>query len=110
LYQCHELLDASNAMPDEVLYGRAGCLFSLLYVKQHGIPVNDELISLIANSIVDSGQRMAHEMKKWEPNGPPLIYEWHAEQFNDLGAAHGLAGILYMLLQVSLLYLTIEYI
>lgn len=29
---------------------------------------------------------------------PPLLYEWHEKQY--LGAAHGMAGILFMLLQV----------
>jgi hypothetical protein len=29
----------------------------------------------------------------------PLMFEWHEKKY--LGAAHGMAGILYMLLQVS---------
>lgn len=39
---------------------------------------------------------MSAEQKKTDRC--PLLYEWHKKQY--IGAAHGLAGIFYMLMQV----------
>jgi hypothetical protein len=46
-------------------------------------------------AIIASGKNMAAET----PNGPPLMYEWHGKKY--LGAAHGIAGILFVLIQVK---------
>lgn len=48
-------------------------------------------------AIVESGKNMSAEQKKTERC--PLLYEWHKKQY--IGAAHGMAGIYYMLMQVS---------
>lgn len=46
-------------------------------------------------AIIASGKNMAAETL----NGPPLMYEWHGKKY--LGAAHGIAGILFVLIQVN---------
>lgn len=86
-------------MPDEMLYGRAGYLFALLYVnKEMGADTVEEgTISQVVKTIVESGKNFSAEQKKTERC--PLLYEWHKKQY--VGAAHGLAGIFYMLLQPS---------
>lgn len=47
-------------------------------------------------AIVESGKNMSAEQKKTDRC--PLLYEWHKKQY--IGAAHGMAGIYYMLMQV----------
>ncbi|MED6262440.1 LanC-like protein 2 [Ataeniobius toweri] len=86
-------------MPDELLYGRVGYLFALLYVnKEIGADTVDEgIITKVVTAIVGSGKNMSAEEKKTDRC--PLLYEWHKKQY--IGAAHGLAGIYYMLMQVG---------
>lgn len=45
---------------------------------------------------MESGKSFSAEQKKSERC--PLLYQWHQKQY--LGAAHGMAGIYYLLLQV----------
>ena len=45
-------------------------------------------------AVIISGQSVAHQERKFGP----LMYIWYGDYY--VGAAHGLAGILYMLLQV----------
>lgn len=45
---------------------------------------------------MESGKNFSAEQKKSERC--PLLYEWHKKQY--VGAAHGMAGIYYLLLQV----------
>ncbi|XP_011173044.1 glutathione S-transferase LANCL1 isoform X2 [Solenopsis invicta] len=78
------VLDKSTGISDELLYGRAGYLASLLYVASH---------------IINSG--ISYALSNHSQS--PLMYSWHDKEY--IGAAHGLAGILYLLLQARL-YLT----
>lgn len=50
----------------------------------------------MVTAIVESGKNMAAEQKKTDRC--PLLYEWHQKQY--VGAAHGMAGIYYILMQV----------
>ncbi|XP_066993541.2 lanC-like protein 2 [Anabrus simplex] len=89
----HEALD--SRVPDEILYGRAGYLYSLLFVNKHmgrdTVPVST--IRNVITAILNSGKELAlHEHVRC-----PLMYQWHEKHY--LGAAHGIAGILFMLLQ-----------
>ncbi|CAN9506193.1 unnamed protein product [Ophioblennius macclurei] len=95
----HSVLSSDADMPDELLYGRAGFLFALLYVnKEIGADtVDEDTIIKVVTAIVESGKSMSAEQKKTERC--PLLYEWHRKQY--IGAAHGLAGIYYMLMQPS---------
>uniref|UniRef100_A0A6G1SP24 LanC-like protein 2 n=1 Tax=Aceria tosichella TaxID=561515 RepID=A0A6G1SP24_9ACAR len=79
--------------PDELLYGRTGGLYAMLLIKQQ-LPkqaiIKDEHIIQHINLMLKSGQTM-------ESFGRPLFYSWHGKEY--VGAAHGYAGILYMLLE-----------
>lgn len=85
--------DAS--LPDEVLYGRAGYLFSLLFVQKHlgDGKIDKDILNKICQSIIVSGERLARQ----ERSRAPLMYMWHEKHY--VGAAHGIVGIIYMLLQ-----------
>jgi Lanthionine synthetase C-like protein len=50
----------------------------------------------VVMAIIASGKNMAAETT----SGPPLMYEWHGKKY--LGAAHGIAGILFVLIQVKI--------
>lgn len=94
------LTNSNGNLPDELLYGRVGCLFALLFVKQtcKG-EIHDDLISNIANAIIKSGKHLSEKLRQGGFATPPLMFEWHEQKY--LGPAHGIAGILYLLLQVS---------
>lgn len=50
--------------------------------------------SAIANEIVSDGKRLSNK------NSCPLMYEWHRKKY--WGAAHGLAGIMHVLMDMDL--------
>ncbi|XP_034028933.1 lanC-like protein 2 isoform X2 [Thalassophryne amazonica] len=91
------VLSPDSEMPDELLFGRAGYLYALLYInKEMGADTVDEsIITQIVTAIVESGKNLSAEQKK--SDRCPLLYEWHKKQY--IGAAHGMAGIYYMLMQ-----------
>ncbi|XP_034028923.1 lanC-like protein 2 isoform X1 [Thalassophryne amazonica] len=91
------VLSPDSEMPDELLFGRAGYLYALLYInKEMGADTVDEsIIVQIVTAIVESGKNLSAEQKK--SDRCPLLYEWHKKQY--IGAAHGMAGIYYMLMQ-----------
>lgn len=80
---------------DELLYGRAGYLFSLLYVNSNisPSPIESDIIKQVISCIIKSGN-IYSKSRKYKT---PLMYSWHNSEY--LGGAHGLAGILYILLQ-----------
>jgi len=87
-----------SCIPDEVLYGRSGFLYALLFVNRHigGDTIPPEEIRKVIESILHRGSEQA----KKKANFPaPLYYEWHDKVY--YGAAHGYAGILYSLLLVD---------
>lgn len=91
------LISVMNESPDEILYGKTGYLYALLLVNKHVggkevIPANH--IEKVVNAILKSGKQHATKMKA----ECPLMWEWHEKVY--FGAAHGMAGILFMLLQV----------
>ncbi|EIN04685.1 hypothetical protein PUNSTDRAFT_138330 [Punctularia strigosozonata HHB-11173 SS5] len=97
----------------EVLYGRAGLLYALLRLRS-ALPkatreqvevvraieplVADTSLTTLVDDIVERGaagaKEYAHELNG---NGPPLMWSWHGKRY--LGGAHGVAGILQILLQ-----------
>jgi len=86
-------MQEQSGTPDELLYGRTGGLYAMLLIKQQ-LPkqnvIRDEHITNHINIMLKSGQTM-------ESFGRPLFYSWHGKEY--VGAAHGYAGILYMLLE-----------
>lgn len=94
------LADRANQLPDELLYGRAGCLYSLLYTKQFvGKKIDKHLIASLVKTILESGIRLSNECKKQGYKVPPLMFEWHGSKY--LAAAHGMAGIFYILFKAK---------
>lgn len=95
-------------VPDEHLYGRTGYLHSLILLRQE-IPrtssmINDQQLRKVISAILESGKLTVSIHKgSWMP---PLFYFWHESPY--LGAAHGVAGILYTLLMCHRLLTTSE--
>eukprot|EP01102_Stenamoeba_stenopodia_P016589 TRINITY_DN5814_c0_g1_i1.p1 TRINITY_DN5814_c0_g1~~TRINITY_DN5814_c0_g1_i1.p1 ORF type:complete len:284 (-),score=66.32 TRINITY_DN5814_c0_g1_i1:34-885(-) len=82
---------------NEFLYGRIGYLSALLFVV-HNLPQESfqdvkKLIKKLFSLII----RLGKEFSKSEKSKSPLMYEWHDSRY--LGGAHGLTGILYVLLE-----------
>ncbi|KAJ8722736.1 hypothetical protein PYW07_003916 [Mythimna separata] len=99
------LISLLNESPDELLYGKSGYLYALLFVNKHisgkeVIPVKH--IEKVINSILKSGKQYSAAMKCESP----LLWQWHEKVY--FGAAHGMAGILYMLLQARLFINVVE--
>ncbi|XP_008280962.1 glutathione S-transferase LANCL1 isoform X2 [Stegastes partitus] len=98
LLQYHQTVVAgSGGVPDEMLYGRVGYLYSLVFINQQlgqdRIPL--QYIQQISESVLASGEHLSRKFRL--QNQSPLMYEWYQELY--VGAAHGLAGIFYFLMQ-----------
>ncbi|KAJ8282993.1 hypothetical protein COCON_G00055120 [Conger conger] len=98
LLQLHQpVVRGEGKLPDELLYGRIGYLFALVFINQQfgqeKIPV--QLIQEISDAILASGEKLS--MKRRYQSKSPLFYEWYQEDY--VGAAHGLSGIYYFLMQ-----------
>ncbi|XP_058888534.1 glutathione S-transferase LANCL1 isoform X1 [Acipenser ruthenus] len=98
LLRLHQsVVKQDSRLPDEVLYGRMGYLYSLVFVNeqfgQEKIPM--QYIQQICNSVIVSGESLSMKSRYQEKS--PLMYEWFQEHY--VGAAHGLAGIYYFLMQ-----------
>ncbi|XP_060754448.1 glutathione S-transferase LANCL1 [Neoarius graeffei] len=98
LMQLHKsVVKGSDSLPNELLYGRVGFLFALIFInqqfQQEKIPT--QYIQQICDAVLASGQNLAQRMRV--EHQTPLMYEWYQEQY--VGAAHGLSGIYYYLMQ-----------
>ncbi|KAM4027678.1 lanC-like protein 2 [Anomaloglossus baeobatrachus] len=91
------VVSTDSELPDELLYGRAGYLYALLYLNAEIGPdtVPQATIKELVDAIIDSGKNLSKDEHKTERC--PLLYQWHKKQY--VGAAHGLAGIYYILMQ-----------
>ncbi|KAJ3191255.1 hypothetical protein HK101_007933 [Irineochytrium annulatum] len=109
----------AHSESSEILYGRAGYLYSLLFVRHHmseakhlarglPFPVTDALIEEIYNAIMEDGRMEAKRALSSGQRGSgeaivtadtmPLVWAWHQARY--LGAAHGVAGVLGVLMSV----------
>lgn len=95
LVALHEMV-SSEEQEDEVLYGWAGylyCLLSLIHKKvEH--PKLSELVLKTVQVIVKDGT-------SWIENKNRLMIKWPRDRKDGkyyLGGAHGLIGVLFMLL------------
>ncbi|RKP07486.1 hypothetical protein THASP1DRAFT_30703 [Thamnocephalis sphaerospora] len=102
-----KVLDAATiseqaSMSSELLYGRAGYLYALQFVRTHLADADEERraeIDRIAARtyalIIEDGQRTS---RQWGlDHRTPLLWQWHGKAY--LGAAHGTAGILTILMR-----------
>ncbi|TFK87683.1 hypothetical protein K466DRAFT_490406 [Polyporus arcularius HHB13444] len=121
----HEVATMESVDDDgcEVLYGRAGLLYALLLLRSELVITldylshagkqkervvreveklcSDDSIRTLVDDIIERGQAgaklYAEELEESErPRAPPLMWRWHGSRY--LGAAHGVVGILHMLL------------
>ncbi|XP_018516568.1 glutathione S-transferase LANCL1 [Lates calcarifer] len=98
LLQYHQtVVKGSGGLPDELLYGRVGYLYSLIFINQQlgqdRIPL--QYIQQVSEAVLASGEHLSRKFRV--QNQSPLMYEFYQEQY--VGAAHGLAGIYYFLMQ-----------
>lgn len=91
-------LKKDSSIPDELLYGRSGFLYSLLFIQNHigKEYIENEMIAELCEIILQSGRNFSQN----ESFPCKLMYEWHDKRY--LGAAHGLAGIFFILMQCTL--------
>lgn len=87
---------ATSDLPYEVLYGHAGYLYALLFTGAL-IPgvLDEDLVKHEVDTILDAGRQGSRD----SGSRCPLLFTWHGKHY--LGAAHGLVGILLVLLQVE---------
>uniref|UniRef100_A0A5B7ADD2 Putative lanC-like protein GCR2 n=1 Tax=Davidia involucrata TaxID=16924 RepID=A0A5B7ADD2_DAVIN len=83
-------------VPNELLYGRAGFLWACSFINKN---IGKDTISptrtrAVVDEIIKAGRRLANKGKC------PLMYEWHGKKY--WGAAHGLAGIMHVLMDMEL--------
>ncbi|NP_001082380.1 LanC like 1 L homeolog [Xenopus laevis] len=98
LLQLHpSVVRPDSGLPDELLYGRMGYLYSLLFVnKQFGEEkIPSSYIQQVCSTVLESGERLAGRRNLQSQS--PLMHEWYREYY--VGPAHGLAGIYYFLMQ-----------
>lgn len=91
-----ELGQQVQAMPledCELLYGRTGYLYALLFVRRQlgSEHFAHDIVSALVEQIVQEGRRQRGEILQWA---------WHGKAY--FGAVHGMAGILYVLLHCQL--------
>uniref|UniRef100_A0A915PHQ7 Uncharacterized protein n=1 Tax=Setaria digitata TaxID=48799 RepID=A0A915PHQ7_9BILA len=92
-----DVICAKNYLPngaDEMLVGRAGFLAAVLTLRMHlrSEVISDLRIKKVVDCIINSGRHYA----KQHGSRTPLMYHYYNVEY--LGAAHGLMGILQMLL------------
>jgi len=80
---------------DEMLVGRAGYLAGALWLRSEGVnALSDSEMWRLCDLMITCGQE--YSTRTGSPS--PLMYAYHDTEY--LGAGHGLAGILQMLLSV----------
>lgn len=86
-----------RSVPDELLYGRAGYLWACLFLNKHmgegTIP--SSVTRPVVNEVIKNGRALGRRDKC------PLMFEWYGERY--WGAAHGLAGIMHVLMDMELM-------
>ncbi|KAI3915576.1 hypothetical protein MKW92_042598 [Papaver armeniacum] len=82
-------------IPNELLYGRAGFLWACSFLNKHitGV-VSSSFTGAVVKEMIDEGRRLSNK------GTCPLMYEWHGKKY--WGAAHGLAGIVHVLMDMEL--------
>ncbi|PON43661.1 LanC-like protein [Parasponia andersonii] len=83
-------------LPDELLYGRVGYLWACLFLNKHlgeGM-IPSSITRPVVSEIIENGRALGKKEKC------PLMFEWYGERY--WGAAHGLAGIMHVLMDMEL--------
>ncbi|KAI3905333.1 hypothetical protein MKX01_040024 [Papaver californicum] len=82
-------------VPNELLYGRAGFLWACSFLNKHisGV-VSSSYTGAVVKEMIEEGRRLSSKGRC------PLMYEWHGKKY--WGSAHGLAGIVHVLMDMEL--------
>ncbi|KAM7495474.1 hypothetical protein LguiB_030083 [Lonicera macranthoides] len=82
-------------LPNELLYGRAGFLWACSFLNKNigKDTISSNQMRPVVSEIIKAGRQMAH-------GRCPLMYEWHGKMY--WGAAHGIAGIMHVLMDMEL--------
>ncbi|KAG7636860.1 LanC-like protein GCL2 [Arabidopsis thaliana] len=90
------LIRLSSDLPNELLYGRVGYLWACLFINKYigKETSSSDTIRQVAQEIIKEGRSMAKK------GSSPLMFEWYGKRY--WGAAHGLAGIMHVLMDVQL--------
>ncbi|XP_060188072.1 lanC-like protein GCR2 [Lycium barbarum] len=85
-------------LPDDLFYGRAGYLWSCSFLNKHlgKGTISISQMRAIVNELIKSGRKVS----KLENLKSPLMYESRGKRY--WGAAHGLAGVMNVLLDMEL--------
>lgn len=85
----------SYGVPYELLYGRAGFLWAAAFLNKYVGPETtpSSITGHMVDDVLRAGKILSHE-------DCPLMYEWHGKKY--WGAAHGLAGIMHVLMHFHL--------
>jgi hypothetical protein len=82
----------------EVLYGRAGLLYALLFVERMcpKAEISSRHFQRLIKDIVNEGKRCGANLAQRGVHipSPPFMHLWHRKPY--LGAAHGTCGILHV--------------
>mmetsp|Transcript_25961 Transcript_25961/g.56267 ORF Transcript_25961/g.56267 Transcript_25961/m.56267 type:complete len:452 (-) Transcript_25961:2-1357(-) len=91
---CRSPVESLDESECEILYGRAGYLTSILFVRKYlgDVTFGQPVVKNIIRTIIETGISTA---RAYQTN-LPLLWEWHGSLY--LGAAHGVVGILFTLL------------
>ncbi|KAG2567618.1 lanC-like protein GCL2 isoform X2 [Panicum virgatum] len=93
----------SSKFPDELLYGKTGYLWACSFLNKHlgENTIQPTTTDMVVREIIKDGRRLSTK-------SCPLMYEWYGEKY--WGAAHGLAGIMHVLLDMDLTENDKEYV
>uniref|UniRef100_A0A0V0I1N9 Putative lanC-like protein GCL2-like n=1 Tax=Solanum chacoense TaxID=4108 RepID=A0A0V0I1N9_SOLCH len=88
-------IELPKDLPNEMLYGRAGFLWACSFLNKNigRETISPTRIRAVVAEVIKSGRKMGK-------GRCPLMYEWHGKRY--WGAAHGLAGIMHVLMEMEL--------
>ena len=77
----------------EVLYGRAGYLYALCFVRRYLGPdaISSATLEAVCLQILQEGAANVAADPAQDPASWGLMYQWHYKQY--LGGCHGIAGV-----------------
>jgi len=95
LLEMVDIVESDPAIPDELLFGRAGYIYALLFVRKHlgDEVIPDDSFNRVIAAIVASGESLSKRIQC----PAPLMFVWHDSYY--MGAAHGVAGIFFILMR-----------
>ncbi|CAG7900363.1 unnamed protein product [Brassica rapa] len=90
------LITLSSYIANELLYGIVGYLWACLFVNKYvgAETLSSTTIRQVTEEIIKEGRSMTKNEKS------PLMFEWYGQRY--WGTAHGLAGIMHVLMDVQL--------